>query len=62
MFLEVSEVNSTSCAIMLFNVYLELLNNNWINAKYRQIVFRSLSNGALIIPNQQSFGIPVKQK
>ena len=39
-----------------------LLNNNWINAKYHQMAFQSLSDGALISPSQSSFGIPGQTK
>ena len=39
-----------------------LLNNNWINAKYHQMALRLPSDGALISPNQPSFGIPGQTK
>ena len=41
---------------------IRLLNNNWINAKYHQMAFRSPSDGAPISPNQPSFGIPGQTK
>ena len=45
--------------------HIWLLNNIWINAKYRQMAFWSPSDGAPISeisPNQLSFGIPVQTK
>ena len=41
---------------------VRLLNNNWINAKYRQMAFWSPSDGAPISPNQPFFGIPGQTK
>ena len=41
---------------------IRLLNNNWVNAKYCQMAFRSHSNGAPISPNQPFFGIPGQTK
>ena len=41
---------------------IRLLNNNWSNAKYRQMAFRSPSDGAPISLNQPFFGIPGQTK
>ena len=35
---------------------------NLIDTKYRQMAFQSPSDGALISPNQQSFGTPGQRK
>ena len=49
-----------------FDIGIETYNNiamyNLIDTKYRQMAFRSLSDGAPISPNQPSFGTPGQTK
>ena len=49
--------------LLMSHSSIRLLNNNCIyNAKYCQMAFRSLSDGAPISPNQPSFGIHGQSK
>ena len=41
---------------------INIARYNLIDTKYRQIAFRSPSDGALISPNQPSFGTPGQTK